>query len=68
MYRASHGEVAFTVAETRFGGNPELELLSERLRVILGGWVLDYPTELTVASIYSDRLRAQQIRAANCDR
>jgi hypothetical protein len=49
------------MVETQFGENPELELLSERLRVILGAWVLDYPTELTVASIYSDRLRAQRI-------
>jgi hypothetical protein len=42
------------MAETRFGGNPKLELPRERLRVILGGWVLDYPTELTMASIYSN--------------
>jgi hypothetical protein len=35
--------------------NPELELLSERLLVILGGWMLNYPTELTMASIYSDQ-------------
>jgi hypothetical protein len=56
------------VAETRFGGNPKLELPGERLRVILGGWVLDYPTEFTVVSIYTDRSRAQRIRAVDCDR
>jgi hypothetical protein len=44
------------VCLSRFGGNPKFELPGERLRIILGGWVLDYPTELTVASIY----RAQQ--------
>ena len=35
-------------------GNSKFELPGERLRMILGGWVLDYPTELTVASIYSN--------------
>jgi hypothetical protein len=29
-----------------------LVLCSERLLVILGGWMLNYPTELVVASIY----------------
>jgi hypothetical protein len=27
-------------------------LAGDQLRAILGGWVLDYPTELAVASIY----------------
>jgi hypothetical protein len=39
-----------------FGGSSKFELASDQLRAILGGWVLDYPTELAVASIY----RAQQ--------
>jgi hypothetical protein len=30
---------------------------SERLLVILGGWMLNYPTELAVASIYRDQQR-----------
>jgi hypothetical protein len=34
----------------------KFELAGDQLRAILGGWVLDYPTELAVASIY----RAQQ--------
>jgi hypothetical protein len=45
-----------------------LELPRERLRVILGGWVLDYPTELMVVSIYTNRSRAQRIRAVDYDR
>jgi hypothetical protein len=40
----------------RFGGTVKFELTGDQLRVILGGWVLDYPTELTVDAIY----RAQQ--------
>jgi hypothetical protein len=34
-----------------------LELLSERLRVILGGWVCDDLAELMEGSIYTDRKR-----------
>jgi hypothetical protein len=34
-----------------------LELLNERLRVILGGWVCDDLAELTKGSIYIDRKR-----------
>jgi hypothetical protein len=34
----------------------KFELAGDQLRTILGGWVLDYPTELAVASI----CRAQQ--------
>jgi hypothetical protein len=34
-----------------------LVLYSERLLVILGGWMLNYPTELAVASIYRDQQR-----------
>jgi hypothetical protein len=34
-----------------------LELLSERLRVILGGWVCDDLVELTEGSIYIDQKR-----------
>jgi hypothetical protein len=40
----------------RFEGTVKFELTGDQLRVILGGWVLDYPTELTVDAIY----RAQQ--------
>jgi hypothetical protein len=63
-----HGEVRLAVCLSRFGGNSKFELPGKRLRMILGGWVLDYPTELMVASIYRDRSRAQRIRAADRDR
>jgi hypothetical protein len=43
---AGRGETVFTVAETEFGGSSKLGLTGDRLRMILGGWVLDYPTEL----------------------
>ena len=44
------------MAENQIGGTVKFELAGDQLRAILGGWVLDYPTELAVASIY----RAQQ--------
>jgi hypothetical protein len=44
------------VAENQIGGTVKFELAGDQLRTILGGWVLDYPTELAVASI----CRAQQ--------
>jgi hypothetical protein len=58
---ADHGETVFTVAETEFGGSSKLGLTGDRLRTILSGWVLDYPTELAGASIYRDRWRWQGI-------
>jgi hypothetical protein len=54
---AGRDEVFFAVYSNQFGGNPELELLRERLLVILGSWMLNYPTKLTVASIYRERER-----------
>jgi hypothetical protein len=53
--------VFFAVYSNRFGGNPELELLRERLLLILGSWMLNYPMELTVASIYRERERWSRI-------
>ena len=40
------------MAETRIGGNPELELAGDRLGAILGGLVLDDLAELVEGSIY----------------
>jgi hypothetical protein len=44
------------VAENQIGGTVKFELAGDQLREILGVGVLDYHTELAVASIY----RAQQ--------
>jgi hypothetical protein len=38
-----------------------LGLTGDRLRTILGGWVLDYPTELAAGSIYTHRERWSRI-------
>jgi hypothetical protein len=65
---ADHDEVRSCDVFEQIWGNLNFELPGERLRMILGGWVLDYPMELTVASIYRDRSRAQRIRAADRDR
>jgi hypothetical protein len=40
------------VAETRIGGNPELELVGDRLGAILGGLVRDDVVKLAAGSIY----------------
>jgi hypothetical protein len=40
------------VAETRIGGNPELELAGDRLGVILGGLVREDVAKLATGSIY----------------
>jgi hypothetical protein len=58
---AGRGETVFTVAETEFGESLKLGLTGDRLRTILGGWVLDNSTELAGASIYRDRWRWQGI-------
>ena len=50
---AGDGEARFTVAEIGFGGNSEFADLSERLRLIRGGWTAYYPTEVGEGSIYS---------------
>jgi hypothetical protein len=42
---------------SRFGGSSKFTLPGEQLRLILGGWMLDYLTELMVASIYTERER-----------
>jgi hypothetical protein len=47
----------------QIGGNPKLKLPVDQLRTILGGWVRDDPTELTVASIYNRQERWPGIRA-----
>jgi hypothetical protein len=54
-----HGEINSHGVLEGFGGNSKLELASDQLRAILGGWVRDDLVELTVASIYRDRSRAQ---------
>jgi hypothetical protein len=60
---ADHGEINSLGVLEGFGGNLKLELASDRLRAILGGWVRDDPTELTLASIYTKRERWPGIRA-----
>lgn len=40
-----------------FGGSRKLGLTGDRLRTILGGWVLDDVAELAGASIYSEGKR-----------
>jgi hypothetical protein len=40
------------VAESQFGGSWKLGLTGDRLRTILGGWVLDDLAELVEGSIY----------------
>jgi hypothetical protein len=49
-----HGEINSHSVLEGFGGNPKLELASDQMRAILGGWVRDDLAELTVASIYRD--------------
>jgi hypothetical protein len=49
------------VAETRIGGNPELELAGGRLLTILRGWVGDDLEELVGASIYRESERWSRI-------
>jgi hypothetical protein len=49
------------VAENQIGGTVKFELPSNQLRAILGVGVLDYPTELAVASIYRAQQRWQGI-------
>jgi hypothetical protein len=53
LRRASHSEVSFTVAQSRFGGNLELASSGEQLEARLGGLVRDYPTDPVVCLIYS---------------
>jgi hypothetical protein len=60
---ADHGEINSLGVLEGFGGSLKLELVGDRLRAILGGWVRDDPTELTVASIYTKRERWSGIRA-----
>ena len=54
LNRASRGELFFAVYSNRFGENAKFELAGDRLGAILGVGVLDYPTELAVASIYRE--------------
>jgi hypothetical protein len=49
-----HGEINSHGVLEGFGGNPKLELASDQLRAILGGWVSDDLAKLIVASIYGD--------------
>ena len=63
LNRASHGEAKPSGILERFGENPKLEFTGDRLRAILGGWVRNDPTELTVASIYNRQERWPGIRA-----
>ena len=44
-----------------FGGSWKLGLTGDRLRTILGGWVLDDVAELAGASIYSEGKRRWRI-------
>ena len=53
---AGRGEGVLAVAQTGFGEIVKFKLVDDQLGAILGVGVLDYPTELAVASIY----RAQQ--------
>ena len=52
LNRAGRGELFFAVYTNRFGENEKFELAGDRLGAILGVGVLDYITELAVASIY----------------
>jgi hypothetical protein len=61
LNRTGRGEAVSTVAETDFGGSSKLGRTGDRLRTILGGWVLDYPTELTARSIYTHHERWSRI-------
>jgi hypothetical protein len=42
------------VAQTEFGETVKFKLAGDQLGAILGVGVLDYPTELAVASIYRE--------------
>jgi hypothetical protein len=57
LNRAGRGEAVSTVAETDFGGSSKLELSSDWLRTIRGGWVLDDLAELGEGSIYRESER-----------
>jgi hypothetical protein len=43
------------VAETEIGGDEKFTVFGERLEARLGGLVCDFPTNLTVCSIYNVR-------------
>jgi hypothetical protein len=45
------------VAQTEFGETVKFKLVDDQLGAILGVGVLDYPTELAVASIYREAKR-----------
>jgi hypothetical protein len=45
------------VAQTGFGETVKFKLVDDQLGAILGVGVLDYPTELAVASIYREAKR-----------
>jgi hypothetical protein len=49
------------VAQTGFGENVKFKLAGDQLGAILGVGVLDYPTELAVASIYREVKRWRSI-------
>jgi hypothetical protein len=49
---AGRGEVFPTVFLRGFGGSSKFAHPGERLRLILGGWTLNYLTELAAGSIY----------------
>jgi hypothetical protein len=49
------------VAQTEFGGTVKFKLAGDQLGTILGVGVLDYPTELAVASIYGEVKRWRPI-------
>jgi hypothetical protein len=49
------------VAQTEFGETVKFKLAGDQLGVILGVGVLDYPTELAVASIYREVKRWRPI-------
>jgi hypothetical protein len=51
----------FAVYSNRFGENAKFELAGDRLGAILGVGVLEYLTELAVASIYRASGRWPQI-------
>jgi hypothetical protein len=54
LERTGHGEVVLYGGGDRIGENVKFKLAGDQLGTILGVGVLDYPTELAVASIYRE--------------
>jgi hypothetical protein len=57
MEQAGHGEDAFTVAETELGRMGNWRVLGDDSRQAWVLWMRNYPTKLTMRSIYRARER-----------